>query len=196
MGLAGNLLLFLGPVVVCAVWGIAQAFNSHRLGGEESSGMQGPCLTLGLILAPLLTLAFVYRIFGSFADAIDDVGGPKLFVGVAAIATIGIIPTALGCYGIMAWVNGLAIADREQTVECKAGSAWRAASRRGGRWTLPYSCDVAGDHLLGSLTMGDRPAITDGTTFRVRAARGRFGYWVKLEEPSFSEPPPPPPPPP
>jgi hypothetical protein len=141
-------------------------------------------LVLGLILAPLLALAVLRRAYGSLTEAMDEVGATKLYVGLGAATIVGLVPAALGVYGVLSWANGFAISDREKLVECKAGMAWHV-TRKGTDlgWHLPYSCDRDGEHLIGMLESKARPTVPEGSAFKIKAARGRLGYWVKLEEP-------------
>lgn len=181
----GSAALFGVPVLLGAIWGIAQALHATQLGGRESSGLIGPSLLASLLLSPLLTLGFVRRSYGTLAAAAESAGLPKLLGSIAALAAIALIPTALTVSGLVTWFNGLGIDSREEEVECTVISTWHRI-RKGTDlgWHMSYSCPIDGETLLGSIDhLSSRPEVGKGDAVRFRAARGRFGIWVRRSEP-------------
>jgi hypothetical protein len=75
--------------------------------------------------------------------------------------------------------------DHAQVVECKVGSVWhRTRKDKDMGWNVSYTCDVQGDHLVGTVeNLTARPDVTEGGPIHFRAARGRLGRWVRLSAP-------------
>jgi hypothetical protein len=145
----------------------------------------GPSLFAALVISPLLALGFLRRAYGGIADAASGLGLPKL-VGIVALASaIALIPSALTFSGLVTWFNALAVDAREQDVECKVGSTWhRVRKRTDLGWHMSYTCGVDGETLIGSIEhLPKERLIPEGQPVRFRAARGRFGIWVRRSDP-------------
>jgi hypothetical protein len=183
--------MFGAPIALGAILGVAQGLTSTRVDSGTSSGLVGPSVLGAFFLAPLLTAAFIRRAYGTFAAAMDELGLPKLAGGGAGVAALAFVPIALTIAGLIGWINGLAITDREQLVECSAGAPWHR-TRKGTDmgWSMTYSCDVDGERLHSTIEQPARPDVAEGGTFHLRLARGRFGYWVRLAAPAFGSSPP------
>jgi hypothetical protein len=188
----GSALLFGGPLVLGALWGLVHVLSADRLGGQESSGVMGESIVVGLFVAPALAALFLRRTYRTFADAVDRHGLSKvLLIGFGATAVM-LAPAALFAAGVVYWGNGIGAESRVRMVDCKVGSVWSRA-RKGGEtsWQMSYSCDVEGDHVSGTLTdLPTRPDYVDGQSVTFRAARGRFGLWLRFGDPIPPTPPP------
>jgi hypothetical protein len=185
--------LFGFPVAIGAIWGVAQIFYTTSLGGQETSGVMGPSIVVALFVAPLLAMGFVRRSYRTLNAAIESAGLSKVLVIGFAASAVALIPAALSVAGFIHWLNGVGADSRVQIVECKVGSVWRRM-RKGVDmgWQMSYSCDVDGEHLIGTVgPLRTRPDVVEGGGVRFRAARGRVGYWIRLGEPMAPSAPPP-----
>jgi hypothetical protein len=178
----GSATLFGLPLLVGSVWGIAQSLYSSPLGEQESGKAR---LVVTLFLVPLIALGFLRRAYGSLSDAVEGEGLVKVGGIFVLVSAIVLVPTSLTISGIVTWLNGMAIDGREQDVQCTAGSAWHR-TRKGTDmgWHLSYSCELGGETIRGAIEhLHDRPEAAEGGPVRFRAARGRFGHWLRLSDP-------------
>jgi hypothetical protein len=167
----------LGAVVVLtAIWSFMSEVGGDRL-GDESTGLMGPCLFAGVVLA-----AGTGFLFHRWSD-----GQAIPLTGI--VTAIMILPWAGASYGMAKWFNGAGIDDREQPIDCILTSKSRNHSRRGGDlgWQYTYECKVEGDLELHGRARdyGSVPAVTSepGERIRMTAARGRLGIWLRRSNP-------------
>ena len=163
-------------VVMMAIWAFASSVGGDRL-GEESSGLFGPCLFAGVVLA-----AGTGFVFHRWTD-----GRALPITGIVAAAMI--IPWAGASYGLAKWINGIGIDDRDQPIECTLTSKQRQHSRRAGDigWVYRYRCTVEGGLELNGtyheLTTAPSIASEVGDPIRMNAARGLLGVWLRTSDP-------------
>jgi hypothetical protein len=161
-------------VVLGALWSFASSVGGDRLGNEDS-GLFGPCLFAGVVLA-----AGTGWLFHRWSD-----GRAVPIAGIVAAAMI--IPWASTAYGMAKWFNAFAVEDREQPIDCALVSKKQLHGKRGGSyWEYRYRCNVEGGvELHGEYTdFSSLPlAAETGESIRVTAARGRLGIWLRRSDP-------------
>jgi hypothetical protein len=157
-------------LVLTALWSFVASIGGDRL-GDGDSGLFGPCLLAGVVLA-----AGTGFLFHRWSD-----GQALPLTGIVAAAFI--IPWAGTTYGMAKWFNGFSLEDREQAVDCVLTSKKQEHAKHGGsHWLYRYRCNVEGGvELHGEQTdFSDVPiAAETGETIRMDAARGRLGIWLR-----------------
>lgn len=157
-------------VVLTGFWSCTSNVGGDRL-GEEDTGLLGPCLFAGVVLA-----AGTGFLFHRWTE-----GQALPITGVVAAAMI--IPWAATSYGMAKWWNGFGIDDQEQPIDCILTDKRRDHTKRGAQsWEYRYRCSVEGGVELhgGVHDYGDVPIIAEkGETVRITAVRGRFGIWLR-----------------
>lgn len=163
-------------VVLTAFWSLASSIGGDRL-GDESSGLFGPCLFAGVVLA--VGTAFLFH---RWTD-----GQALPITGIVAAAMI--IPWTGTSYGMAKWLNAAGIDEREQPIDCILTSKHHERSRRGADlgWVYRYRCTVeGGQELNGSYHdygIAPRVGVETGEPIRMTAARGRLGIWLRRSDP-------------
>jgi hypothetical protein len=168
-----------GIVVLTGLWSFASNVGGERL-GEEDSGLFGPCLFAGVVLA-----AGTGFLFHRWSD-----GQALPLSGIVAAAMI--IPWASTAYGMAKWWNGFAVEDEEQPIDCILTDKRRDHPKRGAQsWAYRYRCNVEGGLELhgGAHDYAEIPvAAESGETVRITAVRGRLGIWLRRSEPTTPPP--------
>ena len=181
----GSALLFGVPLLLGAIWGVVELVYTTPLGGEESSPSSAISVVAALFIAPLLAILFVRRAQRTLADAIENLGiSTTIIIGFVATG-VAFIPAVLFVTGCLQWWNGMGADVHPRIVECNVGSVWHP-TRKGTDmgWSVSYTCDVEGDHLVGTIGgLAAAPNVTEGGPIHFRAARGRLGRWLRLGEP-------------
>jgi hypothetical protein len=161
-------------LVLTTLWSFASSVGGDRL-GDEDTGLFGPCLLAGVVLA-----AGTGFLFHRWSDR-----GALPIAGVVAAAMI--IPWAGTAYGMAKWLNAFAIDDREQPIDCVLESKTQQHTKRGANsWVYRYRCSVEGGVELHGTAydFASIPIAADtGDRVRMTAARGRLGIWLRLSDP-------------
>lgn len=166
-------------VALTGMWSCASSVGGDRL-GEEDSGLFGPCLFAGVVLAA--GTGFLFHRW-SQGQAIP-------LTGIVSAAMI--LPWAATSWGMAKWWNGFAIEEQEQPIDCTLTDKHRDRSKHGAEsWEYRYQCNVEGGlELHGRMhDYGEVPMTAEkGEPVRVTAVRGRFGIWLRRS--GLSSPPP------
>jgi hypothetical protein len=184
----GNAVLFGAPLVVGAIAGGVQWFTSTRLGEGDAFGLNGSSSLVGFFVGPILAAAFVRRCYAdhdAFADIVDDIGLPKLAGRIAGAAAIAFFPAALTLSALIGWYNALGVSEHTQNLPCNVTSSFhRTAKSSDLGWHIKFTCDAAGERVSGSFDRASQDTFTDGSRFRLPAAKGRLGDWLRTGEPN------------
>jgi hypothetical protein len=160
-------------VVLTGLWSFASNVGGERL-GEEDSGLFGPCLLAGVVLAA--GTGFLFHRW-SHGQALP-------LSGIVAAAMI--LPWASTAYGMAKWWNGFAVEDEEQPIDCILTGKRRDQTKQGAQgWAYRYRCNVEGGlNLDGSAhDYGAIPvAAESGEPVRITAVRGRLGIWLRRSD--------------
>jgi len=163
-------------VFLTALWSFMSEVGGTRL-GDESTGLFGPCLFAGVVLA-----AGTGFLFHRWSD-----GQAIPLTGI--VTAVMILPWAGASYGMAKWFNAAGIDDREQPIDCILTSKGLKHSRRGGDlgWEYTYKCTVEGDVEIHGRAhdYAATPAVNaePGQPIRMTVARGRFGIWLRRSDP-------------
>jgi hypothetical protein len=179
-----SVVLFGAPLLVGAICGAWQSATTNRLAESDGLGFNGPSFGLALVLAPLLAFAFVRRCHGGIADAVADLGMPKLGLQIAGAAAIAFFPLALTLSGALGWYNAIGAGQREQELRCTVTSSFhRTKGDQARAWHIEFACKgTNAEQVPGAF---DRPtgALESGATFRIKAAPGQLGWWLRQGDP-------------
>jgi hypothetical protein len=180
--LTGSIVLFGAPLAVGAVCGGFLWSQTNRLGDAGVFGLAGPSVIVGVLLAPLIGLAFIRRVHGPLGQAQDDLGLPKLAGQIAGVAAIALLPAVLTISAALSWYNRMGASDQE--LRCTVTSAFHDASKNAD-WHIAFTCVAPGDPgSVPGVVDGPNPLeLADGSTFRLRAELGRLGWWRRTGEP-------------
>jgi hypothetical protein len=161
-------------VVFTAAWAFASSVGGDRLGDEET-GLFGPCLFAGVVLA--VGTGYLFHRWSE--------GQALPIAGIVAAAMIA--PCAGASYGMAKWFNGFAIEDREQSIDCVLTTKTQQHGKRGGSmWVYRYRCSVEGGLELHGTAydFASVPIASDtGEAIRMDVARGRLGIWLRRSDP-------------
>jgi hypothetical protein len=173
--------LFGVPLVVGAVAGVVQLVSSTRLGEGDVVGLNGPSTLAAFFLAPALAAGFVRRAYDAFGEIIDEIGLPKLLGRIGIVAAIALVPTALTISGLVGWFNGMNAAAETREIPCQVSSSFHRTKQND--WHIVFTCEASGERVTGEFDRASQDSLADGVPFRVRAARGRLGYWIRTSDP-------------
>jgi hypothetical protein len=182
--LTGNIVLFGAPLAVGALCGAFLWSQTNRLGDSGIFGLTAPSVVVGLVLAPLVGLAFIRRVHNPrpLGDVQDELGLPKLVGQIAGVAAIALLPAVLTISAALSWYNRMGA--NEQELRCTVTSAFHDASKNAD-WHIAFTCVATGAEvpIPGVLDGANPLALADGSTFRLRAELGRLGWWRRTGEP-------------
>jgi hypothetical protein len=182
----GSIVLFGAPLAVGAVCGAFLWAQTQRLGDSGVLGLAGPSVVAGVLLAPLVGLAFIRRVEGPLGDIQDQVGLPKLVGRIAAVAAIALLPAVLTVSAALSWYNRMGASD--QDLRCTVTSAFHDATKASD-WHIAFTCTPPGALVPAQVQVpgvldGPNPlGLADGSAFRLRAQHGRLGWWLRTGDP-------------
>jgi hypothetical protein len=179
----GSAALFGVPLLVAGIWGVARVVYAQPLGPADSA-WAGRGVVVALLVAISVGLGFVRRARGPLADAVEEVGLPKVVATGVIASAVAFVPAVYFVAGAVQWLNTFGIEERAQLVDCKVASMWSVPGKYGEGWYLTYACDLGGEHVFGtSNRLAAKPALVEGGVVRFRAGSGRLGRWVRLSDP-------------